>query len=100
MGVEMIKRLSWEIQRLMSDLSGASGAEYTVIATAVSIAGIAAFSFLGDQLGTTFGEVAEKIGGSNFGGESGGSSGSNGSDGSGSSAGIGTSGGSGGSGGC
>ena len=96
----MIDELISGAKRLMSDLSGASGAEYCVIASAVSIAGIAAFSFLGDQLGATFGEVAEKLGGSNLGGESGAGSGSSASGSSGSSAGIGTSGGSGGSGGC
>ena len=96
----MIKKLISEARKLMLDLSGASGAEYCVIASAVSIAGIAAFSLLGDQLGTTFGEVAEKLGGNSSGGESGASSGSGGSGSSGSSAGIGTSGGAGGSGGC
>ena len=94
--VKMLKNITFEARKLMLDLSGASGLEYAFIAAGVSIAGIAGFALLGDQLALTFGNVAELISADSSAGQTGGS----GSDGVGSSAGVGTSGGAGGSGGC
>ena len=92
----MLEKLSSEVRQFIRDLSGVSGSEYAMIASGIAIAGIATVSLLGDQLGLTFGEVAETLGPDNSGSEAEASP----SEGAGGSAGVGTSTGSGGSGGC
>ena len=92
----MLRKLRLESQKLTRDLSGVSGSEYAIIGAGIAIAGIASISLLGDQLGLTFGDVAETISPDNPGPEAEASP----SEGAGGSAGVGTTAGSGGSGGC
>ena len=95
-GVPMLRKLSLESQKLIRDLSGVSGSEYAIIGSGIAIAGIASVALLGDQLGLTFGDVAETISPDNPEPQAEASP----SEGAGGSSGVGTTSGSGGSGGC
>ncbi|HTO33723.1 MAG TPA: Flp family type IVb pilin [Pararhizobium sp.] len=47
--------------RFMKDESGATAIEYGLIAALISVALIAGATTLGDQLNTTFGELADEL---------------------------------------
>jgi pilus assembly protein Flp/PilA len=46
---------------LIKDESGVTAIEYALIAALIAVAAIAAFTFVGSQLGTTFSAVANKL---------------------------------------
>lgn len=54
----------WNLVKLLPDEGGATAIEYALIASLIAVAAIAAFQGLGNQLSTTFNDVATAISGS------------------------------------
>lgn len=53
------------INKLLRDEQGATAIEYGLIAALIAVAAIVGMQALGDQLGTTFNNVEEKLDNSN-----------------------------------